>query len=258
MLKEATLALAAAGTLACSGGSGGGGSGSVGRQPETPEQPPGGEPPGGLGLMPKEYESDVRDARVPACDKTQPFALETCFDRIVWSDQGDLAFEGAAGRLEVLLKGGVIAPKVAAQYVFASNDGDGNRVVFDRVMALQKANPMRGYWALPAHLKMRLPADRGNALTGRLQEGEFSMGVWVPYPGTATLCGKALPLPLTQATFEEACQVQVGDSYEYHLTTPQGTVHLQFYSSFDMAPGALGRRHLGRVRFVPKHADGEP
>lgn len=240
-----SLIVAAVVISGCGKGSGGGGGNDAAPLPQEP--PPGGPeaPVDGSGLELTEYESDTRDARVAACAKGEPFALETCWSRVVLSDAGEMSLEGPTGRLGILGAGGELAPEVSALYQYSSP----GEVISDRLEALTRPWGTPPYWFLPTRMKTTI-GEGGAGGVGRVKTAEFPLfgRGGTPFEGQATLCGEDLKLPMTAADVERACKVAV-NSWTFHVLVRDGVkVSISWRANFeDTAPGNLGRRQASQV-----------
>jgi hypothetical protein len=202
-----------------------------------------------------EWTSDIRDAVVAPCTDAQVFARETCWDEVNFNETR-LALRRPGEEFVVFEGSKPLSPAMAKLYRYKGPSylqhslwtGDSQSLLSEGIERLREKPiyALHRYWILPEEIIVSKMED-GRALKDELAVSvEFPLSFNFGYSltsesgsarnwmakGTATLCGKALALPLLQKDVEVACGIEIGAKSQVDLTHANGSsIRVDFVGS---------------------------
>lgn len=216
----------------------------------------------------QKWRSDITDAVVTPCANGQIFAKGTCFDELNFSEDR-LELKSPGTSFVVFSRGQPMGSDLANLYRYSSGYSSDRKlqprssmkIVNEGISRLKNYNYLflgYPYWFLPLEMEVSQDGDGRDLSSEKISLVEFPLNFSFGFGssgmparewsarGTATFCGKSMPLPVTQKNLEEACNQNIGSATTVTLNSAAGgSLVLDFGIWSDGKPDLLARPVVG-------------
>jgi hypothetical protein len=188
-----------------------------------------------------EWESDVSDAKLKPCDAGKPFANGKCYNEVHFTDES-ITLKSPNETFTFLEAGKPLTPFVLEHYVFSKEDGGDFILINERLASINsRTGFLQRYWFLPSKIRVSKTEDKRDLSKAVFLAAEFPLAMSygstktdqfgfpesIYFKGSISLCGKTVPLPLTQKTIESTCDYVLGSGGGFGFQSAYGRTLLE-------------------------------